>query len=231
MDNSKQKWEESYKRKENFIFYPHEEIIRFFSKYIVKREGLIDFVKKHRLNEMPKVLDLGCGVGRHIVFSHTMKTEAYGIDISEEAISIARSWASKEGLENVENRISIGDISQLPYENNFFDFVLSHGVLDSMSYSICSDAINQVARVLKKEGLLYCDLISGDDSSHYKEYSGEEIVLNGHEEGTVQLYFNYELIVKIFNPYFNIKEIVLIRKENILQQGYISRYHLVLERK
>ena len=38
--NLHDKWEESYRRKENFVFYPHEEIIRFVSKYIRKRVGL-----------------------------------------------------------------------------------------------------------------------------------------------------------------------------------------------
>ncbi len=38
--NLRDKWEESYRRKENFVFYPHEELIRFVSKYIRKRIGL-----------------------------------------------------------------------------------------------------------------------------------------------------------------------------------------------
>ncbi len=33
-ENKKEFWEESYLKKDNFVFYPHEEVIRFFSKYI-----------------------------------------------------------------------------------------------------------------------------------------------------------------------------------------------------
>ena len=32
MDNLQDKWEEPYRRKENFIFYLREELVRFLSK-------------------------------------------------------------------------------------------------------------------------------------------------------------------------------------------------------
>ncbi len=82
MDNKKQSWEESYQKKDNFLFYPHEEIIRFFAKHINQRTGLTSFRKKHTLDGLPKVLDLGCGIGRHVIFSHDLQTEAYGVDLS-----------------------------------------------------------------------------------------------------------------------------------------------------
>jgi len=40
MENQKKKWEESYLNRDNFVFYPHEEVIRFVSKSIRKRIGL-----------------------------------------------------------------------------------------------------------------------------------------------------------------------------------------------
>ncbi len=34
MDNQKYEWDKSYQNLDNFVFYPHEEVIRFVSKFI-----------------------------------------------------------------------------------------------------------------------------------------------------------------------------------------------------
>ncbi|MFY9307889.1 MAG: class I SAM-dependent methyltransferase [Bacteroidia bacterium] len=231
MDNKKQSWEESYQKKDNFLFYPHEEIIRFFAKHISQRTGLTTFKKKHSNEGLPKVLDLGCGIGRHVIFSHEMQTEAYGVDLSESAISFAIDWAEKEGIQDARKRIIQSDITQMPFQNDFFDFVVSHGVLDSMSANICQKAIADTHRVMKPGGYFYCDLISGDDSAHNPDFSGEEIVQTEHEKNTIQLYFNRKTINDFFSPYFDIVEIALIRRTNSLNNQFISRYHIVLKKK
>jgi len=79
-------------------------------------------------------------------------------------------------------------------------------------------------------GLFYCDLISGDDSQHAREFSGEETVSTAHEQGTVQLYFKLAKIQSMIPGVFEIYECNLVRHENILRGGYTSRYHLVLKR-
>lgn len=42
--NLKSEWEDSYSKRDNYLFHPHEEVIRFVSKYIRKRVGLSQFV-------------------------------------------------------------------------------------------------------------------------------------------------------------------------------------------
>lgn len=231
MDNLKIDWEKSYRNKDNFVFYPHEEVIRFVSKYIRKRVGFNEFQDVARYEVPPAILDLGCGIGRHVIYSYQMGLDPYGVDLSDVAISLARDWALKERIHNPETRIVQADIRQLPWEDQFFQFVVSHGVLDSMKFEIACDAMSEVARVMKRGGLFYCDLVSGDSSSHYREYDGEEIVVANHEQGTIQSYFNYSKILKMINGSFDIVESILIRRENISSGGYISRYHLVLRRK
>lgn len=231
MNNQKEQWEESYRKKDNFVFYPHEEIIRFFSKYIHKRTGFDSLDKKHNLATKPKVLDLGCGIGRHIIFSNAMQAEAYGIDLSQSAIDIAIEWAKKENISGPEKRIVQGDITNMPFENNFFDFIISHGVLDSMSEENCQNAIIDSHRVLKDGGYFYCDLISGDDSYHNTNFCGEEVVQTEHEKDTIQLYFNNSFIEKMFSKYFEPVEKILVKRESLLIGQYTSRYHIVFRKK
>lgn len=230
MGNQQKKWDDSYRNRDNFLFYPHEEIIRFVSKYIRKRVGLNELLEICS-TKTPKLLDLGCGIGRHIIYASKMGIEAYGIDLSEFAIQKAIEWAEAEGVPKPKERIKQGDIRNLPWADGYFDFVVSHGVLDSMNFEIAKGAIKEVARVLKESGLFYCDLISGDDSFHAREYAGEEFVETQHEQGTVQSYFNFSKIKHLIKGYFEIEECVLIKRENVVSGGYGSRYHLVLRRK
>lgn len=82
----------------------------------------------------------------------------------------------------------------MPYEDGYFDFVVSHGVLDNMPFEIARKAVEETHRVIKKDGLFYFDVVSGCDYKHLREYAGKEIVKTQHENGTVQSYFNLSKI-------------------------------------
>jgi SAM-dependent methyltransferase len=230
LENQRFKWEESYRQRDNFLFYPNEEIIRFVSKYIRKRVGLTELIDIYNTSRPARLLDLGCGIGRHVVFAHEMGLEAYGIDLAAEALEVARQWARQKGLPRPEERIRQGDIRQLPWADKFFDFVISHGVLDSMHFPIAQQAVAEVHRCLVDGGFFYCDLISGDDSCHSREFAGEEIVQTAHEHGTIQSFFNYEKIQSLFGNYFQISECLLLKRSDVHRVYYKSRYHLTLRK-
>lgn len=230
VNNNKADWDRSYENKDNFVFYPHEEVIRFVSKFIRKRVGLAEYCDVARDSAQGRVLDLGCGIGRHVVYCHDMGLEAYGVDLSDAAVQVARELAGQHGLPDPEQRIRQGDIRRLPWSDGHFRYVVSHGVLDSMPYEIARAACIELARVMPVGGLVYCDLISGDDSRHAREFRGEEVVTTAHEQGTIQLYFNLEMIRLMIDNSFEIVECNLIRRENVLRGGFASRYHLILRR-
>lgn len=231
LETKQWEWNRSYGQKDNFIFCPHEEVVRFFSKYIYKRKGLDVFEKKHSLESKPKILDLGCGIGRHVIFGRQMQTDAVGIDLSEKAIRFARMFAAFCGIPEADEIFFEGNCARMPFKDGEFDFIVSHGVLDSMPLALAKQVIEDAYRVIKPAGLFYCDLISGDDSEHHKEFSGEQVIETLHERGTIQLYYNFALIRELIDGLFTLREGRLIRRENLTQSGYASRYHLVLEKK
>lgn len=226
----KDKWENSYSNGDNFLFYPSEEVIRFVSRHITKRTGINSFSILHSLSRTAKILDLGCGIGRHVKYCLKMGLDAYGIDFSETAISFAKRIISEELPIDIEKNIKQGDIRHLPWADGFFDYAISHGVLDSMPYSIAREGCTELARVIQRGGLFYCDLISGDDSNHSPSFSGEETVETDHERDTIQLYYNDKLIQELFGGFFEIVEHKLIRHQDILAGTHRSRHHLVLLR-
>ena len=231
VDLNKTEWDKSYEKRDNFVFYPHEEVIRFVSRFIRKRVGLHEFHDVVPDAANGRVLDLGCGIGRHVVFAQQMGLDAYGIDLSDVAVRTARSWAREAGISDPDQRVLQGDVRALPWDDGFFQYAVSHGVLDSMPFEVAQAACAELARVMRPGGLFYCDLISGDDSCHAREFSGEERVTTAHEEGTIQLYFNLARIHAMIGDSFLIEECNLIRRENIFRGGYTSRYHIVLKRK
>ena len=79
--------------------------------------------------ENANVLDVGCGTGnRSILAAKYFKVKKlYGFDACKKSLEIASKVAKEE---NFDNFIPIhGDLFNLPFDDNFFDVVISWGVL------------------------------------------------------------------------------------------------------
>ena len=162
--NQQKVWDKSYELNDNFVFYPNEEIIRFFTKYFKK----LDFENFREVRKITNknVLDLGCGIGRHIIYLDELGLEPFGIDISDVAITYSKKWAHFKKIDNIDKRIICGNTTNLPWDDKYFISIISHGVLDSMKFSEAKKTCSEVFRVLDNKGLFYCDLISGNDINH-----------------------------------------------------------------
>ncbi len=99
---------------------------------------------------MKKLLDVGCGPGTitNIGFYNKAKEKykIYGIDFLENNIKL------------IKQRFSLGiflkgKAEKLPYENNYFDIVISHHLLEHVKNP--QTVIKEMARVSKKGALLH----------------------------------------------------------------------------
>lgn len=222
----KNDWDKSYQNKNNFVFYPNEEIIRFISKYVRKKIGFNSFAN---IDKSPKILDFGCGIGRHVKFLDEYKLDAYGFDLSEEAISYAQKCFRRLNLNHLIKRVIVSDITNLPYESNFFNFMLSHGVIDSMNYDIAKKGIKELHRTLKTNGVIFFDIISTLDAS-FKNEGFDQIVENDHENGTIQSYYNDERIKNLLNEKFKILELYENRRIDLTNGSFSSRINVVAKK-
>lgn len=230
MNLKTKEWNASYQNRDNFLFYPHEEVIRFVSNYIRRKIGSDRYIDIHRGPASPKVIDLGCGIGRHVKFLHEYGLDAVGIDLSNAAVNTAQAHFSSQNLSHLSRRLVVGDLMHMPFPDGFFDYAVSHGVFGSMTFQIARGAMREAARCLKEGALFYVDLISGDDSNHFPEFCGEEIVETEHEKGTVQSYYNWFKITELVKGLFLIKEASLIKKRSVISLDFHARYHLILEK-
>lgn len=96
------------------------------------------------------ILDQGCGGGRYsAAWALLGAKKVIGIDISEIGINDAVKRAEIAGIKNLEYKI--GNVLDLPFENEEFDVVFSNGVLHHTKD--WKKGVYEQIRVLKKNGL------------------------------------------------------------------------------
>jgi len=142
---NKKIWNQLY-RKGNFMHYPAERLIKCLFHYSLNLAG-------------KKVLDLGCGSGANLIYLAQSGALVYGCDLSPTAVKITQRRLKQLKLP--------GEVSfsseKLPYENNFFDLVISWETLyyaDSKTLPIITD---EISRVLKPKGKVLLTMIRPND--------------------------------------------------------------------
>ena len=110
--------------------------------------GNIDFLD---INPGEKILDLGCGRGRETFQAAELTGalgSAYGLDLTQEMVDKANSYAIENGIKNV--FFIKGNIEALPYEDNTFDAVISSCVINHARNKRA--VYMEIYRVLKSGG-------------------------------------------------------------------------------
>ncbi|MEM5869638.1 MAG: class I SAM-dependent methyltransferase [Candidatus Aenigmatarchaeota archaeon] len=190
----KRAWDKIFKKEGK----PYKKILKDMRK-------IVKFFKKRNVK---RILDLGCGTGRHLVYLAKQGFEVYGLDISEQGIKIARKYLKKE---KVEGKLKVGDIyKKLPYEDDFFDAIVSTKVIHHADIENIRKLIREMERILKPSGLIF---ITVDKKKPKKEIPKEKLwkikfiaprtfmPLTGPEKGMIHFWFNKKLLRKEFKNF------------------------------
>ncbi len=222
--HNKNFWDISYSKKDNFLLYPNEEIIRFFNKYISRR---VNF-KNSKKNKV--VLDHGCGSGRHLLYCLENGYFPIGIDISKVALKQAKSYLSKKKYKIDNNyKLICSGSKNIALKTCSIDYVISHGTLDSMPTSDIHNSLDEIFRVMKFGSLGYADLISDKVKRNGKFLNKyDQLVNERHEKNTIQSYFNLGRIKKILKKF---KIIDIYRMDKIINNKIIhARYSVIFKK-
>ncbi|MEM4396989.1 MAG: class I SAM-dependent methyltransferase, partial [Candidatus Woesearchaeota archaeon] len=80
-----------------------------------------------------------------------------GLDFEKKMIETSKEIC--KGIKNIE--LIQGDVRNLPFKDNYFDYVVSYGVVEHFDET--EKAIDEFYRVLKKKGLLFISVPSAYD--------------------------------------------------------------------
>ena len=160
------------------------------------QEDIPKIVKLFKKCGVKRVLDLGCGSGRHLVYLAKRGFDVYGIDIAPEGIKIARKWLKKEGLKA---NLKIGDIyKKLPYQDNFFDAIISTQALHHNIIEKIRKAIREIERILKPGGLIF---ITMRKALRLRDWKRNKIVIHKWKMGREKRETKYKVIgIRIYTP-------------------------------
>lgn len=118
---------------------------------------LIDQIMKNRYSVGDRILDAGCGGGRNMHWFINNGIEIFGIDSSEAAILNLKNVYAFLPKENLQ----ICSIENLPFEDNYFDHVISSAVLHfAESVAHFKKMLEEMIRVLKPKGFLFIRMTS-----------------------------------------------------------------------
>lgn len=116
-----------------------------------KRMGLEFAVQLKKIHfEKGRILDAGCGGGEmaYQLAQVLPKAEVVGLDLPGPLLEIAEEAA--EAVPNL--KIKKGDVQKMPFEDNWFDVVVSMNVFHAVDDPVAM--LNEIERVLKPGGVL-----------------------------------------------------------------------------
>ena len=137
-----------------------------------------------RAHQVRRVLDLGCGVGRHLVYLGRQGFEMHGLDISPAGVERCRKELEQHQLQAA---VQVADMLTIPYPDQSFDWVLSVQVIYHTTAATLAQAILHVRDKLKPGGFFFvtfplADNIPADSGqeieprTYLKEEEGEPLL-------------------------------------------------------
>lgn len=156
----------------------NDDIAINYDNYYKTPSGIkIDYIEKDVIAEFLKdkpaqvILELGCGTGHWTEFLTHKGYEVIGIDISDAMLDIAR----RKNLLGC--KFMKADASELPFENNSFDTVVSITMLEFTGN--IPKVLNEIHRVLKPQGNLILGCLNAN-STLGKSKEHDDVFRNAH---------------------------------------------------
>ncbi|MBN1499452.1 MAG: class I SAM-dependent methyltransferase [Spirochaetes bacterium] len=139
-------WENHYKKQKSILLYPDENLVRMLSHEIngLNMDGI-------------KAIDIGCGSGRHVSLLRNFGIKhVTAADMSYNSVEMTSDHSGCFAVQCFNDKI--------PFKNDIFDIAVAWGSLHYADKNNTSLQIQEILRVLKKDGLLFGTLRSTFDS-------------------------------------------------------------------
>lgn len=122
---------------------------------------LFDQLLKERFDDCKKIIDVGCGYGRNLVYFLRNDFEVFGIDQNATAIDEVKRLSKELSPHNPTENFRVALVEDMPFEDETFDLVICSAVLHFANDEDHFDKMLRSSwRVLKPRGFLFTRLAS-----------------------------------------------------------------------
>lgn len=122
---------------------------------------LFDQLLKGTYNQCHKILDVGCGGGRNLVYFLQHGYEVYGIDPNPEAIAAVQELSTALAGRNAIENFIVGFAETMPFADDTFDLLICSAVLHFAQNQQHFEAmLTKMWQVIKPGGYLFTRLAS-----------------------------------------------------------------------
>jgi len=122
---------------------------------------LFDQLLRGRITSGMRVLDVGCGRGRNLIYMLRAGFDVYGVDPDRDAIDVVRQEAKRLAPELPSDHFSVERLPSLSFPDGSFDAVIANAVLHfAADESEFRAMLSELWRVLEPDGILFARLAS-----------------------------------------------------------------------
>ena len=179
---------------------------------------VVEFAEQLRDGGTVRVLDLGCGSGRHVLHMARIGLEVSGLDNSPAALCLAAGWLAEQ---NLKARLVLADARlPLPFRNSSFDALISTQVIHHALLETVQATAREIARVVRPGGAILVTVPVGKDAGDdcVEVEPRTYVPLTGTEKGLPHHFFKPEELPKLFAP-FETKDISMRGEVVIVYRG------------
>lgn len=173
-----------------------------------------------------RCLDLGCGVGRHAFHLRSEGHEVSALDGSKGGIEFAVQKAKHFAFE-IDFRV--GSMTELPFDDDSFDYVLAWNVIYHGDRTVARRCIEEIGRVLRAGGTYQGTMLSKRNANYGlgREVAADTFVIEAvTDKAHPHYYCNARELVELFEGF----EIQSLHDREHKKPGS-WHWHLVAERK
>jgi SAM-dependent methyltransferase len=197
-------WDELFKRQEHRWQAPHHTVVAF-------AEAL-------RQRGVRRVLDLGCGAGRHAIYLARKGYDVCATDISATGLIATRDWLATEGLSA---GLHLSDMTSLAVADESVDALLTLYVIYHNRLGDIRRTVAEIERILRPGAVALLTLIS---TRSYRFGQGREIEpgtfipTTGPDAGLPHHFFDQEGARSLLAR-FSVSELALDEHEEAAENG------------
>jgi len=176
----------------HFNRYPYDQVIRFIYRNYPRN--------KERKNV--RVLEMGSGAGNNLWFASREGFSVTGIEGSSTAVEFARKRFADE---NLDGNFVVGDFTNLPFENNFFEITVDRAFITCCGWEDTIKAVCRVHCVLVPGGKFFFNAYSDRHPSFASGPFNTDGTIVQIERGSLKCirhiyFYSHNQIKQLFHP-------------------------------